>query len=1380
MNLTVPTIGSKLVLTKPNLSIWIFIMYFMIFTNPLSAQLSCVMTCHDTVNVSLNQWCYAKIKPDMVMTSYLTSCPGTKIVQVFNNQGISIGDTVNGNYIGQSLMVKVKDPYSGNSCWSAIKIFDKLGPNLVCNDITVNCTEDTSPNNVGSISAIDACSSVVDKTYSDIVTNLGCSQFGFIGVCDHKNWGLINSYNSNGILSKFGTDSITLDGANGKPITVTPKYVTSYQFIVPSDGQMTFDWRLFGGTDPNTDCFILTINDSCVQLSNNFTKSGTITKTLKAGDRFVFELLSDGSIDRNKLTIKNLRFGTSSIKVVNRTWTATDNYGNSKSCNQRISVKKNFINEIILSKNLDNIQFPALSCGQDTSVLTTGLPYLDKDGNLSTFDPIYLNLGGNACFGITYSDQSIKSCGNSLTIIRKWVLVDWCTSEIKYHDQLIKVMDNKAPKIICPPNLTFNTNPYNCNANIELPLPYTEDECSNPVNSTVNWKFGPGLIHNNIPLGTYPVVYTATDACGNSATCSSTIIVQDEIVPTAICITQTTIALPTNGEAWVPAISFDAGSFDNCCLQKYEAKRNDDPASIFSSTVKFYCIDSGKDFVPISLKITDCHGLSNTCDVLVKIQDKYKPSISCPSSLAIDCQTNRSDLNQFGKPTVSDNCGYTISYNVKENISNCGVGNIVRSWVVSDLSGQSESCSQTITIINSNYWNKNNTDITWPQDFTTSNCGGSLSPENLKYPYNQPIINSIGSCNQIAITHTDEVFSVAPPSCLKILRKWVVIDWCQYQVGNQQGRWEHTQVLKIEDTEYPELFIPTDTIVKSQDATCGYGSVKLKLASAKDCDPNVKITNSKTNGGADASGIYPFGTTIVIFTATDGCGNSTQMQMKVTVIDSKKPNVICKTGLSTTLNPMPQGGMVALTAKYFDNYSSDNCTPSNNLKYSFSSNINDTLRWFTCDSIGAKLTQMWVTDASGNQDFCTVYILIEDNMNACGNGSGNISGTIETENGNKIAEVETYLSNTSNMSMTKSDGLFQFQNILFGNSYTVKPKKNKDIRNGVSTIDMILMNKFILGLETLSPYQMIAADINNNYKVSTADMVELRKVLLGINDSFPNNSSWKFIPKSFNFPNINNPFQSTIPDQVSISPLNSNMNQADFVGVKIGDLNNNVITNYTQVIDRNIEEIEIEYCWVEKNGHSEIEFYIPSGMSFWGGQCSISGLQNSNIEIQSENELLNIGWISRDNLLNFNWVCNELTYSSELPVFKIILKNVEKVRKLELKSDFIEPRIYDSNKEFRIKLKEKSNVLKGFSLKQNYPNPFNISTEIPFYIPNASEVCLKIKDNNGKTILIQKKYWNEGNHNWYIDNEQLTSDGIYYYQMIFEEKTLTNKMIKLE
>ncbi|MBK8721013.1 MAG: HYR domain-containing protein [Saprospiraceae bacterium] len=1380
MNFTVPTIGSKLVLIKPNISNWIFMMICMLFTNSLSAQLSCVMACHDTVNVSLNQWCYAKIKPDMVMTSYLTSCPGTKIIQVFNNQGISIGDTVTGAYIGQSLMVKVKDPYSGNSCWSAVKIFDKLGPNLTCKDITVNCTEDTSPNSVGTIEAIDACSPMVDKIYTDVVSNLGCSQFGFSGICDHKNWGFINSYNSNGTIVKYGIDSITIDGANNKPISVTPKYVSSYQIIIPSDGQISFDWRLFGGTDPNIDCFILTINDSCIQLSNYFTKSGTIIKNLKAGDRFVFELLSDGSADRNKLTIKNFRFGTSFIKVVNRNWTATDAYGNSKTCLQRVSVKKNFINEIILPKNKDNIQSPALSCGQDTAANNTGWPYLDKDGNLATFDPIYLYQGGNACFGITYSDQSIKSCGNSLTIIRKWVLVDWCTSEIKYHDQLIKVMDNKPPTITCPPALTFNTNANSCNANIQLPLPIVDDECSNPVNSTVNWIFGPGLIHNNIPLGTYPVIYTATDACGNSATCSSTIIVKDEIVPTAICITQTTIALPTNGEAWVPAQSFDAGSFDNCCLQKYEVKRNDDPASIFGPSVKFICLDSGKDFIPISLKLTDCHGLYNTCDVLVKIQDKYKPTITCPSAVVIDCQTNRSDLNVFGKPVASDNCGYTIAYNLKENISNCGVGNITRTWTVSDLSGQAISCSQVITVANSLPWNKNNTEITWPQDFSTANCGGDLSPNALKAPYNKPVLQSSGNCSQVAMTYSDEVFSVAPPSCLQILRKWVVIDWCQFQVGSQIGKWEHTQVLKIEDTEYPELFIPNDTLVKSQDATCGTGYVKLNLATAKDCDPNVKITNSKTNGGADASGAYPFGTTIVIFTATDGCGNSTQMEMKVIVVDGKKPVVICKSGLTVTLNPMPQGGMVSLSPRYFDNFSSDNCTPTSQLKYSFSSDLKDTLKWFTCDSLGAKLTQMWVTDAAGNQDFCNVYVLVEDNMNACGSGSGIVTGTIATENGNKVADVETYLMNTNNKFMTGSNGLYQFQNLLFGQNYAIKPKKENDIRNGLSTIDLIMINKFVLGLETLSPYQMIAADVNNSGTVSTADLVELRKVILGITDTFPNNKSWRFVPKTYNFPNPLNPFQNSIPDQYLINPLFSNMNNADFVGVKVGDINGSVKSSFTSATERENLEIEMEYQIIQKNGRTEIEFYLPKGIKGWGGQLAILGVGNEGFDIENLNESSILNSFLRNNQLNINWISNNLVETTNQPIFKIVFSNRLENIHLNFENEFLAPLFFGEQKEYRINLKERKTNNDQFLVEQNYPNPFSENTKIPFFIPSNGDITLIIKDINGKMIYTQNANFEKGNQSWAIDKSIVHKSGIYFYEIIFKGKSITHKMIAMD
>jgi hypothetical protein len=59
--------------------------------------------------------------------------------------------------------------------------------------------------------------------------------------------------------------------------------------------------------------------------------------------------------------------------------------------------------------------------------------------------------------------------------------------------------------------------------------------------------------------------------------------------------------------------------------------------------------------------------------------------------------------------------------------------------------------------------------------------------------------------------------------------------------------------------------------------------------------------------------------------------------------------------------------------------------------------------------------------------------------------------------------------------------------------------KDNDPLNGVSTFDLVLINKHILGLEPLnSPYKMIAADANNSRSITTFDIVELRKLILGI------------------------------------------------------------------------------------------------------------------------------------------------------------------------------------------------------------------------------------------------------------------------------------------
>ena len=138
-------------------------------------------------------------------------------------------------------------------------------------------------------------------------------------------------------------------------------------------------------------------------------------------------------------------------------------------------------------------------------------------------------------------------------------------------------------------------------------------------------------------------------------------------------------------------------------------------------------------------------------------------------------------------------------------------------------------------------------------------------------------------------------------------------------------------------------------------------------------------------------------------------------------------------------------------------------------------------------------------------------------------------------------------------------------------SYDVTPTKTDNPLNGVSTFDLVLISRHVLGLEPLgSPYRMIAADANKSGSITGLDIVELRKLILGIYQQLPNNNSWRFVDRAFVFPNSNNPFQTTFPEDKIITSLPNLM--VDFTGVKIGDVNNSALTNCTLSTDPNLDE----------------------------------------------------------------------------------------------------------------------------------------------------------------------------------------------------------------
>ncbi|MEZ4992330.1 MAG: hypothetical protein R2824_18040 [Saprospiraceae bacterium] len=77
----------------------------------------------------------------------------------------------------------------------------------------------------------------------------------------------------------------------------------------------------------------------------------------------------------------------------------------------------------------------------------------------------------------------------------------------------------------------------------------------------------------------------------------------------------------------------------------------------------------------------------------------------------------------------------------------------------------------------------------------------------------------------------------------------------------------------------------------------------------------------------------------------------------------------------------------------------------------------------------------------------------------------------------------------------------------------------------------------ILGLRTLdSPYKIIAADVNNDRKVTAQDAIT-RRLILNIDTKFPNNTGWRFIDASYQFPEPGQPVEKRTSEVINIRRL---------------------------------------------------------------------------------------------------------------------------------------------------------------------------------------------------------------------------------------------------
>ncbi|MDX1407517.1 MAG: hypothetical protein R3330_05270, partial [Saprospiraceae bacterium] len=160
----------------------------------------------------------------------------------------------------------------------------------------------------------------------------------------------------------------------------------------------------------------------------------------------------------------------------------------------------------------------------------------------------------------------------------------------------------------------------------------------------------------------------------------------------------------------------------------------------------------------------------------------------------------------------------------------------------------------------------------------------------------------------------------------------------------------------------------------------------------------------------------------ILWSIEDGCGNLSTCEYLFRLEDCKKPTPVC-TGLSTVV--MPSSGEVTIWATDFNASSFDDCTAADDLLYSFSGTSYQPSMTFDCAAIEENgspsfIIEIWAADEGNdqdcngtiswnerNKDFCTTFIIVDDNENVCP-GDGSAGGAIETE---ELEPVENVIVN---------------------------------------------------------------------------------------------------------------------------------------------------------------------------------------------------------------------------------------------------------------------------------------------------------------------------------------------------------------------------------
>ncbi|NOT37188.1 MAG: T9SS type A sorting domain-containing protein [Saprospiraceae bacterium] len=1122
------------------------------------------------------------------------------------------------------------------------------------------------------------------------------------------------------------------------------------------------------------------------------------------------------------------------IKLIVRAWVAQDSRGNlSYPCVDSLWIRRAEIDSVTYPKNWTKANDCSIECNATYPPDAQGHPHPDYTGTPMIGGlPIWPQYNAYCNLAVSYEDIIIYDQPCKKKILRIWRVVEWwcSTANIRTHQQFIEITDSKGPVVHCPYDIEVSTTSgYKCQANFLLPPVEAHDSCQDSLHYEIYsdgllvTKYNGGYV--TLDVGTHDVEYRVFDECYNSSNCHVVVTVQDKNPPVAVCDNGIVVTMSRSDSIHVYADVFDDGSHDECHLDSFLVRRMDNGApclfqdNIFRPYVKFCCEDVGKTIMVI-FRVIDQSGNTNQCMVEVEVQDKTPPVISCPHDYEINC-TKHIDtvkLSRFGGPNYSDNCVVRMNEKVDTVLNQCGLGYLQRNFIVEDNMRRRDSCFQRIHVVNPNPFKENQ--IIWPRDTTIYACGRNVEPNSLPKGYNYPEFLDV-KCSLPGHSFVDDVFNYIEDSslCFKVLRRWTVIDWCQEYYDNNGDKrhvtWEHLQIIKVANKNPPKIEDDCDTITTCLNGNdCSKVRVQITHRGSDDCTPddlmrsgfkldlynNGLIDSTYSTSGSVISwdGELPLGIHRFIWVFEDQCGNREVCDQIVRIINCKIPTAYCLTGIAVNLSSQdingdgrPEG-VIDIWANDIDHGSYQLC--GNPVTLSFSRDSSDKFRRYTCDSIGQRRVELWVTDRyTGLQDRCISTITIQDNNRYCPGRIvfGKVAGIVSTPDNRTIPSSVISIESNSVSTDKISSYTFAFENLNLGNDYRISVLNDQDYLNGVSTLDIVKMQKHILGKESFaSPWQYLAADVTNDEKVTSADIAALRRLILGIDSKFKNSMSWKYLINTYQFPNEENPWQEKLPESYYYPSISGEMNYTDFYGIKVGDVSQSSwssVNSSTQVRTNSIINIHAVI-----STENSIDFYVDKNISIEGMQLTLQfnselnqllklysgqiSITNSHVAYQyANNGILLLSW-NDDSKVEISKSRSLFSLKFDKPITENLLESIE------INSDILEAEAYLSNEEISKILwsrAEMANKISELYIGSPVPNPFYDFTTIVVESANPTEYSYSITDLNGSVIKVLNSQLIPGKNFIKIKGSELPQAGIYFLKIEAGGLTRSMKLSKV-